>query len=33
MLILTILRAAREVIVEALALRRALRRRYRVVEE
>ena len=33
MLILTFLRAAREIAVEAMALRRAMRKRYRVSEE
>jgi hypothetical protein len=33
MLILTVLRVAREIVTEAMALRRELRRRYRLVEE
>jgi len=33
MLILTFVRAAYEIVTEAMALRRRLRRRYRVIEE
>jgi hypothetical protein len=33
MLILTVLRVAQEIVTEAMALRRELRRRYRLVEE